>query len=369
MIVPPFVGSETLIAKVYPLLSNLAILPSLPLAEAVTGGVASIGFLLLGSGGLLGVVFFGLRGYFGKARAAVTLSFLGMILISISLFSYGGNIVSEIVAVSWIGVWPEVGVFGVGYLISWTAVIIGFLCSNVRRPLPHVVKYAQPMIVSQPKPLESTVPTGYLALDDILNGGLPAGTSVVLTSPSCDERDMIVHRILETTLRHNSPCIFISSSLDRVRDLLPKYRRLLSLIICNPQADVLTVGLPEAVRLKNLDSLTELNLGISNALSKTNGAVVCMESLDDALLTHHGATRRWLMDILTRIKATRATCIAILNPAMHPHAEAQGVLETFDGHIDLYEAEMQVRPKLIRVRRLGGRKFIDTEVRIEKDRI
>jgi hypothetical protein len=135
---------------------------------------------------------------------------------------------------------------------------------------------------------------------------------------------------------------------------------------------VVATGLPEAVKLKTLDSLTELNLGISNALNKLNasyGAVICIESLDDVLLTHHGATRRWLMDILTRIKASQMTCIATLNPAMHSPAEAQGVLETFDGHIDLYEAEVQVRPKLIRVRRLGGRKFIDTELRIDKDRI
>jgi len=54
---------------------------------------------------------------------------------------------------------------------------------------------------------------------------------------------------------------------------------------------------------------------------------------------------------------------------MHPQTESQGVLEAFDGQIDLYEAEIQVRPKLIRVRRLGGRQFIDTELRIDKNRI
>lgn len=65
------------------------------------------------------------------------------------------------------------------------------------------------------------------------------------------------------------------------------------------------------------------------------------------------------MDILGRSKTNQMTCLAALNPAMHPAEESQTVLETFDGHLDLYEAEIQVRPKLIRVRKLGGRKFMD----------
>ena len=77
--------------------------------------------------------------------------------------------------------------------------------------------------------------------------------------------------------------------------------------------------------------------------------------------------RRWLMDILGRCKTNQMTCLAALNPAMHPAGESQAVLETFDGHLDLYEAEIQVRPKLIRVRKLGGRKFIDNELRVDKE--
>jgi hypothetical protein len=126
------------------------------------------------------------------------------------------------------------------------------------------------------------------------------------------------------------------------------------------------------VKVKTLDTLTELNLGISNALTNvqsSSGAVLCLETLDDILLTHHAATRRWLVDILTRTKGSGVTCVATLNVAMHPQTESQGVLETFDGQVDLYEAEVQVRPKLIRVKRLGGRRFVDTELRVDKEKI
>jgi len=370
--VPPFADSQTLVEKIYSYLSSLPNLISLPIATALAIGVTVVGALALLIGSLLAIAFFGFGHDFGKARATIVLSAIGLLLVSISLYSYSGNVVSEILKISWSGMWPELGVFGTGYLISWFGVILGLLASHVRQGQTKASHYVRPIPVSQQTTLEKTVPTGYVALDNVLNGGLPAGTGVVLTSPACDERDIIIHRLLQNTLSHNHSCILVSSSLGRVEDLLSRYGNLLFLIICNPQADVIAARFPAAVKLKTLDSLTELNLGISNALSKTNassGALLCLETLDDILLTHHGATRRWLMDILTRIKAGQGTCIATLNPAMHPQAEVQSVLETFDGHIDLYEAEVQVRPKLLRVMRLGGRKFIDTELRVDKDRI
>jgi hypothetical protein len=55
--------------------------------------------------------------------------------------------------------------------------------------------------------------------------------------------------------------------------------------------------------------------------------------------------------------------------AMHPGDESQAVLETFDGHIDLYEAELHVHPKLIRVKKFGGRKFLDNELLVDKEKI
>jgi hypothetical protein len=63
------------------------------------------------------------------------------------------------------------------------------------------------------------------------------------------------------------------------------------------------------------------------------------------------------------------TSMAALNPAMHTAEENQAVLETFDGHFDLYEAEIQVRPKVIRVRKFGGRRFVDDELRVQKESI
>jgi KaiC/GvpD/RAD55 family RecA-like ATPase len=206
----------------------------------------------------------------------------------------------------------------------------------------------------------------------MLYGGLPLGSSIVLTAPPCDEKNLILARFVERNLSLGHKCIFISTSLDRVQALLPKYRANLSVIICNPHAEALAASYPDVARLPSVDSLTALNLEYDKAMAKIGsgvGAVLCLEILDDVLLAHHGETRRWLMDILGRSKARQITTLATFNQAMHPPQESQAVLETFDGHIDLYEAEVQVRPKLIQVKKLGGRQFLDTEVRVDKDKI
>ena len=75
------------------------------------------------------------------------------------------------------------------------------------------------------------------------------------------------------------------------------------------------------------------------------------------------------MDILGRSKSSEMTCLATLNLAMHSGDESQAVLETFDGHIDLYEAELHVHPKLIRVKKFGSRKFLDNELLVDKEKI
>ena len=223
----------------------------------------------------------------------------------------------------------------------------------------------------KPGPAGQNISTGYPELDTMLAGGLPLGLSIVLTGPPCDEKNLILSRFLETNLISGRECIFISTSLDRVREMLSKHKNL-HVILCNPQAETIAAPYPEVVKIKTVDSLIQINLEYDVAaggLSSGKSAILCLEILDDVLLEHHAATRRWLMDILGRGKGIQMTCLATLNPAMHSTQELQAILETFDGHIDLYEAEVQGRPKLIQVKKLGGRTFLDSEVRVEKDRI
>jgi KaiC/GvpD/RAD55 family RecA-like ATPase len=376
IILPPFVGPASLLAAIQPSISRLLLGISSSEYPDVITLLSSIGFLLLIVGLLIGIVSFGFRYGVRKARFGMLACAAGLLLITVTLFDYGGDFVPRIFAVTQVGVWPSLEFYGTGYLISWIAVVAGLIATSqvfvVRRKQPQV---AQQTAVTQRLRMqvpESILPTGYAALDNILYGGLPVGSSIVLTGPPCDEKNLIIRRFVETNLVSNHRCIYISTSIDRIRDLLSKHGKDLHVIICNPQSDTIAAPYPDVAKLKTVDNLTEINLEYDKATAKFGpgrSTVVCLEILDDVLLDHHGATRRWLMDILGRSKTNQMTCLATLNPAMHPAEESQAVLETFDGHIDLFEAEVQVRPKLIRVKKLGGRKFLDKELLVEREKI
>jgi archaellum biogenesis ATPase FlaH len=367
--IPPFVGSATLVEKISPFLSGMMQGVALAQYRGLAMVLGSVGFLLLVIGILLGLVFFWFRRGVMKARIGMLLCVIGLLMITAFLFDYSPDNLLKILIPVQVGIWPSLAFYGTGYFIAWIAVIVGLTCTKTR-PM-QAVSYAPAPKTEQFQVPAPMIPTGYKALDGMLNGGLPLGLSIVLTGPPCDEKNLILRRFLETNLGSGRECIFISTSLDRVREMLSKHKNL-HVILCNPQAETIAAPFPEVVKIKSVDSLTQLNLEYDIAagrLSSGRPSILCLEILDDVLLEHHGATRRWLMDILGRGKGVQMTCLATLNPAMHSAQELQAILETFDGHIDLYEAEVQVRPKLIQVRKLGGRTFIDSEVRVEKDRI
>jgi KaiC/GvpD/RAD55 family RecA-like ATPase len=365
----PFVGPLSLILAVQQPFSQLL--------QAVVGSrypdplpaVSVAGFLLIVLGSFAGLVFFGFRYSKRGARAGILTSAVGLLLVTAALFDYQGDFISKIFTIIYVGVWPSLQFYGTGYFISWLALIIGLIATT----RPRKMQPQRPTRVTQTVQVaEKLMPTGYTALDNILYGGLFPGSSVVLTGPPCDEKNMIVRRFIETTLASGRGCVLISNSIDRVGDLLSKYGKQLQVILCHPQADTIAALYPEVVKLRSVDNLTEINLEFNKAFAKPSSGkppVLCLEILDDVLLDHHGATRRWLMDVLGRSKSNEITSLVTLNPAMHPVGELQAVLETFDGHIDLYEAELHVRPKLIRVRKLGGRKFLDNELLVEREKI
>lgn len=368
IMIPPFVASASLVSAIQPSFSQLlqtTLNSQYPVPVAFVSG---LGFLLLVLGSFLGLVFIVFTHQPRRARFGFLICMVGLVLITLSLFDYSGNFASKIFTFIQVGVWPSLEFYGIGYFISWLAVIVGLIAtSRVGKKQPQPAKA---VVVTQAP--ENLVPTGYTALDNMLCGGLLLGSSVVLTGPPCDEKKMIVTRFMETALASGRGCIYISNSFDRVRDLLLTHGKDLQVILYHPQADTIAAAYPQVAKVKTVDNLTEINLEFSKALAKVSSGkspVLCLEILDDVLLDHHGATRRWLMDILGRSKSNQMTCLATLNPAMHPSGESQAALETFDGHIDLYEAELHVRPKLIRVRKLGGGKFLDNELLVEREKI
>ena len=375
MLFPPFVGSEKLIDKVLPYLSSLLQAATTARVPSLDVLLSTLGFLVLLLGVVIGLIFLGVRFRRRAALVGVLLTVLGLVLVTVTLFDFSGDILSRMVTPVQVGPWFSLGFFGTGYIVAWLAIVAAFLATRVRGVTTQTPRPVQPARIAPPQSQmadTSTIQTGYVALDEMLYGGLPLGSSIVLTAPPCDEKNLILARFVERNLTLGRKCIFISTALDQVQKLIRRYANSLFVVICNPHAETLAAPYPNVVRLGSVDSLTALNLELDKAMAKIEAnrpAVLCLEILDDVLLTHHGETRRWLMDILGRSKARRITTLATFNQAMHPPQESQAVLESFDGHIDLFEAEVQVRPKLIRIKKLGGRQFLDGEVRVEKDKI
>jgi KaiC/GvpD/RAD55 family RecA-like ATPase len=369
---PPFAGDLTLATAIQPSFLQLSQTTVGSRYPDTTTTVSVVGFILLVLGLSLDLVFLGVRNGARRVRACVLICATGLLLLTGSLFDYGGDVLSKILTVVYVGVWPSSRFYGIGYFMAWLAVITALIATS-RMAAGRTGKQLKATVLTQTaQVVQNLIPTGYVALDNMLFGGLFPGSSIVLTGPPCDEKNMIVRRFIESTVTTGRGCIYISSSIDRVRDLLSTHGRYLQVVLCHPQAETIAAEYPEMVRLRTVDNLTEINLQFTKAVAKLSSnkpPVLCLEILDDVLLDHHSATRRWLMDILGRSKSSDMTCLATLNPAMHSDVESQAMLETFDGHIDLYEAVLHVHPKLIRVKKFGGRKYLDNELLVDKEKI
>jgi KaiC/GvpD/RAD55 family RecA-like ATPase len=64
------------------------------------------------------------------------------------------------------------------------------------------------------------------------------------------------------------------------------------------------------------------------------------------------------------------TVLATLNSQIHSPSNLQAVIELFDGHIEIIERDIDDTPKrIIRVRKMQRRKFLETEAVLSRDRL
>jgi KaiC/GvpD/RAD55 family RecA-like ATPase len=388
----PYVGGSSLVALVQPLWPQMFQVLSNPSYQNVAITTSVLGMLLIVLGGLIALASFA-ASFSNRAGLGLDISILGILLISIPVIEFQGSTVMRLITVTGVEYWPNFKFFAIGYFVSWAAAIMGLVAAHERRPERTVIIQQQAAPAAQPvvsreiltgkqareiKQVESgRLPTGYEALDGVLLGGIPEGASVILTGIGSDERDRIVRRYTETALNSGRGCIYVSTSLERIRDLISPHEKDLQVVLCHPQAEAIAAGFKNVQRLKGLDDLTAINLAFEackNALissGSTGSIALCFEVVGDVLLRHHGPmTRKWLMDILARAKSGRMTTLATLNTKMHPADEAHTVIELFDGHIELHEEDV-VTPgaKMIRVKKLGGQKFIEKDLLVEKESI
>jgi len=193
---------------------------------------------------------------------------------------------------------------------------------------------------------------GYRPLDLLLRDGIPEGYSIALSSMPCDQKDDVIEGFLKAGLDEDSTTVYISNTLDKVAGLAGNPK--MHILICNPQADEIVPSMGNVEKVKSLESLTDVNIGIMRLLERLHGELsqkgeigllrVCLDNLDDVLIQHKGSTtRKWLLELIPRLKKMNGIVLATVNPRMHSEGDLNAVLSVFDGEIDILEGTKRGR--------------------------
>jgi len=196
--------------------------------------------------------------------------------------------------------------------------------------------------------------------------------AVVLTSPSCDEADLLVHRFLEAALEADDSVLYMTTNLGGELELARKYPSSFHCLICNPHIGPRDPEIPNIYGVKSLDNLTEINLTVAKILEEMEKTgeqnEACVDFISDVLLQHgSAATAQWLLDFISRMKSRSVTMLATLNSQMHSREDLESLLGLFDGQLDLWEEKTEGRAqKFIRIKRMYREQYIDEPLPITK---
>jgi tetratricopeptide (TPR) repeat protein len=220
----------------------------------------------------------------------------------------------------------------------------------------------------------SRVATGHVDLDKLMYGGIPSNSAVVLTSPSCNERDLLVKSYLETGAKKGEVTFYVTTDPGMAR-LLAEFQSNLCLFVCNPQADAIIEDSPNVIKLKGVENLTDISIALTSAMRKLDPSVkgprrACIDIVSDALLQHHAVqTRKWLTALTTELKSMGFTTLVVVDPRMHPPEELYAILGLFEGEIDIRERETEKgTARFLKIRRVSGQEFLEDELLLTRER-
>ena len=236
-----------------------------------------------------------------------------------------------------------------------------------------------PTKITQPQPVISEIPpiisTGYVDLDKALNGGIPEEFAVVIVSPSFDERDLLLRKVVNSALASGRLAILISNDMGRTKDMASKYPN--GFYALSPQADRISQHGPNLLKIPSFENLSDANISLGLALKdvlakeKATKRVMIVDILSDLLLLHKSTvTRRWLGDFVGKRKTEGFTVIATLNPLSTTKEETQSIIDYFDGVIEIFEKPLQERSRrFLVIKKMYGQRYSESEVLMDKDKL
>ena len=240
-----------------------------------------------------------------------------------------------------------------------------------------VIKARKPTAIEVSKVvLPDRITSGYGDLDNLLLGGIPQNYAVILTSPACDERDLLIKKFLEAGAKEGQIAFYVTIEARGIRALMKEFQSNVYLFICNPRADTMMKDLPNVFKLKGVENLTEINIALTKAfrtldMSLSGPRRACIEIVSDVLLQHHAVqTRRWLTDLISELRSRGFTTLAVVNPQMHPSEEVHAILDLFEGEINIYERETEKGlEKFLKIKKMYNQRYLESEMPLRKERL
>jgi KaiC/GvpD/RAD55 family RecA-like ATPase len=249
----------------------------------------------------------------------------------------------------------------------WGTTLRSVLDQKKESAYEEVPKFERSAKVSEIAP--DRIATGYADLDRLLCGGIPENYAVALTAPSCDERDLIVRSFLEAGARNGEATFCVTSNPGAAKSLAKEFQSNFHLLICNPQADAIVKSLPNVVKLKGVENLTDISIALTSAIRKLDASAkglkrACIEIVSDVLLQHHAVqTRRWLTALTAELRSMGFTTLAVIDPQMHASEELHAILGLFDGEISIYEKETEKGlRKCLQIKKMSNQKYLENDI-------
>ena len=221
--------------------------------------------------------------------------------------------------------------------------------------------------------LPNRIKTGFEDLDSLLFGGIPKGFTVILTSISCDERDLLVKRFLEAGAKEGNTTILAIVDPEGARTLAEEFRESFHVLVCSPKLEDEFKRLSNVSKIAGVENLTEISIALEKMLgvkTKAEEGRDCLEILSDVLLEHGAVqTRKWLSRLIPELRSRGFTTLAVVNPHMHSSQELHALLDLFDGEISIYEKQGDDFTKYLRITKMQRQRYLENEIPLKKTRL
>ncbi|MEJ2242593.1 MAG: ATPase domain-containing protein, partial [Candidatus Bathyarchaeota archaeon] len=213
--------------------------------------------------------------------------------------------------------------------------------------------------------LENRVTTGTFEIDSLLLGGIPKGSTIVLTGSPIDERDHLIKNFLKSGIKDDEIVFYISTEANSIDNLLKNQNFIL--ILCNPKPKNYIPNLPNVYKLRSKTDITNLSISLTKACRKVDTSKekrICIETVSDILITHKvEATRRWISELLTDLTLKGFTILAAMDPDMHPPDQSKAIINLFDGEIKITQSDDPLDcKKSVIVKKLRNQKYIKNPI-------